>query len=150
MTKITERLQNERVKALKAKEKERASFLSTMLSEIKSFEINSRVNGVENSISEEKSIEVFNKMLKSRNESISIFSKNGRLDLVEKEQYQINIISEFVPKKLTEVEIDAEVKFIYENTEDKTMKNMMPILKNKFGQNADMSIVRKSLEKLLS
>lgn len=147
---IKKDLQTKRIIALKAKDKERATFLSTMLSEVKTFEINSRVGGVDKEISEEDAIKVFNKMIKSRNESIEFFEKNGRLDLLEKEIYQVGLISEFVPVKLTEEEIDIQVKQVLSETDDKTMKNLMPILKSKFGQNADMKMVRQSVEKLLS
>lgn len=147
---IKKDLQTKRIIALKAKDKERATFLSTMLSEVKTFEINSRVGGVDKEISEEDAIKVFNKMIKSRKESIEFFEKNGRLDLLEKEIYQVGLISEFVPVKLTEEEIDIQVKQVLSETDDKTMKNLMPILKSKFGQNADMKMVRQSVEKLLS
>lgn len=147
---IKETLQKERVRSLKARDKERATFLSTMLSEIKSFEINNRSEGFEKTIKEEEAIAVFNKMLKSRKESIVFFENNGRNDLLEKEKYQIDIISEFVPAKMTETEIEMVVKDLLNQTELKTMKNMMPILKSKFGQNADMAVVRKTLEKLIN
>lgn len=147
---IKETLQKERVRSLKARDKERATFLSTMLSEIKSFEINNRSEGFEKTIKEEEAIAVFNKMLKSRKESIVFFENNGRNDLLEKEKYQIDIISEFVPAKMTETEIEMVVKELLNQTELKTMKNMMPILKSKFGQNADMAVVRKTLEKLIN
>lgn len=152
MKNIKEIIQNERTIALKSKEKERASFLSTMLSEIKNAEIKNRTNGSETDIQDKTIIKIFNKMLKTRNESILIFSKNGRIDLVEKEQFQIDILSEFVPENLEdgiEEQIEEQVKAIFEASENKTMKFLMPILKNKLGEDVDMSIVRKSLEKLL-
>ena len=97
---ITTELSN----ALKNGDKERIHTLRLVLAAIKDKEIASRSSGEDSEISEEVVIQLLKKMVKQRNDSIEMFEKAGRTELVEKEKLEIKIINEFLPKQLSEEE----------------------------------------------
>lgn len=68
------------------------------------------------------------KMVAQREDSISQFTKANRIDLVEKEQAELNILKEFAPKEVSEEDIIAETEKIIANMESVSMKDMKNIL----------------------
>ena len=58
-------------------------------------------------LTEDEFLTVLSREVKTRRESVDAFSKAGRQDLVDKEQSEIDILAEYLPKALTQVEIDA-------------------------------------------
>ena len=93
---ITTELSN----ALKNGDKERIHTLRLVLAAIKDKEIASRSSGEDSEISEEVVIQLLKKMVKQRNDSIIMFEKAGRSELVSKENGEIKIINEFLPEQL--------------------------------------------------
>ena len=93
------------------------------------------------------------KMAKQRKDSIAIFEKEGRTDLATKEQEELEVISQYLPKQLSEVEIKTEVEEIIRQSGSSSMKDMgkvMGALKSKHADTIDFSKVSSILKELLN
>ena len=98
---IENKLQN----ALKEKDKILISTLRLILAAIKDKDISIRSKDNREGIKDDDIKQLFKKMIKQRNESIEIYKKNNRSDLLEIENKEVEIINEFLPKQLSELEI---------------------------------------------
>ena len=98
---IENKLQN----ALKEKDKILISTLRLILAAIKDKDISIRSKDNREGIKDNDIKQLFKKMIKQRNESIEIYKKNNRSDLLEIENKEVEIISEFLPKQMSELEI---------------------------------------------
>ena len=135
-------------------DKDKVLTLRLIVSAVKDKEIEKRGVGVKDtSIKDEDVIAVLNKMLKQRRESLDIYKKASRNDLAEKEDKEINIIQEFLPKQLD----DNETKKVCESaikdsgaTSIKDMGKAMAILKSKYSGSIDFSKAGTLLKELLS
>ena len=92
-------------------------------------------------------------MIKQRSESIDVYKKNNRKDLLEIEQQEVNILSAYLPKQLTEDEIkniciETISKLKAESIKD--MGKVMGELKKTNSENIDFSIAGKILKELLN
>ena len=119
-----------------------------LISDIKKFEIDERVEA-----DDVKIANLINKNVKQRRDSIEQFKNGGRDDLVTKEQEQLNVILKYLPEQLSEDEIHALVKSGIGEVAAQGMQDMgklMGHLKPKFDGKADMSIVSKLVKELLS
>lgn len=119
-----------------------------LLSDIKNFEINERVEANDTNISN-----LINKNVKQRRDSIEQFQKGGREDLVNREQEQLEVILKYLPTQLADDEIkdlvqQAITELVVENMKD--MGKLMGFLKPKLEGKADMSVVSKFIKEQLS
>jgi uncharacterized protein YqeY len=103
-------------------------------------------------ILETKEVQVLQKLVKQRKDSASIFREQNRIDLAEPEEAQANIISEFLPKQLSESEIENVVIGVITQISAEGIKDMgkvMGIVSNKLAGKADgktiSNIVREKL-----
>ena len=122
--------------------------LRMLISEIKKFEIDEKVEANDITIST-----LINKNVKQRRDSIDQFKKGARDDLVATEQKQLDVILKYLPEQLSENEIHAIVKDGINEVSVAGMQDMgklMGHLKPKFEGKADMSIVSKFVKELLS
>ena len=122
--------------------------LRMLISEIKKFEIDEKVEANDITISS-----LINKNVKQRRDSIEQFKKGARDDLVATEQKQLDVILKYLPEQLSEDEIHAIVKDGINEVSAAGMQDMgklMGHLKPKFEGKADMSIVSKFVKELLS
>ena len=122
--------------------------LRMLISDIKKFEIDERVEADDATISN-----LINKNVKQRRDSIDQFKKGGRDDLVATEEKQLNVILKYLPKQLSEEEIHTLIKDGINDVSAENIKDMgklMSHLKPKFEGKADMSIVSKLVKELLS
>ena len=115
--------------------------LRMLISEIKKYEIDNRVEADNAEISE-----LINKNVKQRRDSIEQFKNGGRDDLVKNEQEQLNVILKYLPEQLSTEEINSIINegikaVSASNIQD--MGKLMGYLKPKFEGKADMSIVSK-------
>jgi len=135
-------------------DKDKVLTLRLIISALKDKEIEKRGAGAKDSlIKDEDVILVLNKMLKQRRESLEIYRKASRNDLAEKEDKEINIIKEFLPKQLD----DNEIKKVCESaikesaaTSIKDMGKAMVIIKSKYSGSIDFSKAGTILKELLS
>lgn len=95
--------------AMKDKDARRLSTLRLISAAIKDREIALRGTGEEETISEDDVLAILSKMVKQRQESARTYEEGGRLDLAERELEEITVIEEFLPRKLTDKEVDKAI-----------------------------------------
>ncbi len=115
--------------ALKNGNKERIHTLRLVLAAIKDKEIASRSSGEDSTISDDTIVSLLKKMVKQRNDSIDMFNKAGRDELVKKENSEIEIISEFLPKQLGEEETIKTCEEAINATDAKSIKEIGKVIK---------------------
>ena len=139
--------------ALKAKDKTKISTNRLILSSIKDLDILNRSGSNKKETDDEDIKKLLKKMMKQRAESIDIYKKNNRSDLLEIEQNEFNILSSFLPKQLN----DEDTKKICEEiiselgaTSIKDMGKVMGELKKKHADEIDFSKAGALLKELLN
>ena len=99
---LKETIETEYKNALKSKDKTKISTYRLILSSIKDLDISNRSGSNKKKTDDEDIKKLFKKMAKQRVESIDIYKKNNRSDLLEIEQNEYNILTSFLPKQLSE------------------------------------------------
>ena len=138
--------------SLKSGDKVRIHTLRLIIAAIKDKEIASRSNGENDEISSEVVIKLLKKMIKQRNDSIEMFQKANRQELVTKEKEEIGIISEFLPEQLDESQTiniceDAIIQTLAKNLKD--IGKVIKFLKENHADTLDMAIASKILKEKL-
>ena len=121
--------------------------LRMFLSEVQRFEIDNKEE-----VNDTKALQIINKMIKQRNDSISQFKSGGRDDLADKEQSEVEVLSKYKPAQLSEQEVAAKVKEAIAQSGASSMQDMgkvMGLLKSLAGS-ADMGMVSKLVKEELS
>jgi len=135
-------------------DKDKVLTLRLIVSAVKDKEIEKRGAGAKDTlIKDEDVITVLNKMLKQRRESLEIYKKASRNDLAEKEDKEINIIQEFLPKQLDDSETKKACESAIKDSGAASIKDMgkaMGILKSKYSGSIDFSKAGALLKELLS
>jgi|TARA_B000000557_G_scaffold95310_1_gene76951 uncharacterized protein YqeY len=118
------------------------------LAEVQRFEIDNKEEA-----DDAKALQIINKMIKQRNDSISQFKSGGREDLADKEQEEVNILSKYKPEQLSEEEVTAKVKDAIQDSGASSMQDIgkvMGVLKSSLAGSADMGMVSKIVKDELS
>ena len=137
---------------LKAKDKNTYPTLRLVVSAIKDAEIAGRTKG-QKELSDSDITSILKKMIKQRNESCDVYKKAGRNELLENETKEIEVISFFLPKQLSEEETKKICEEAIKSSEASSMKDMgkvMGALKSKHADTLDFSKVSLILKKLLN
>ena len=138
--------------ALKAKDKNTYPTLRLIVSAIKDAEIAGRSKG-QKEIKDSDITGILKKMIKQRNESCEVYKKAGRTELLENETKEINVISGFLPKQMSEVEMKKVCEEAIKATGASSMKDMgkvMGELKSKHADTLDFSKVSGIIKGLLN
>tara|TARA_B000000557_G_C20655281_1_gene392267 strand:- start:315 stop:770 length:456 start_codon:yes stop_codon:yes gene_type:complete len=149
---MKENITTELSNALKNGNKERIHTLRLVLAAIKDKEIASRSSGEDSNISDETIISLLKKMVKQRNDSIEMFIKAERDELVKKEKSEIEIISEFLPKQLGEKETQIACEEAIKATEAISLKEIGKVikyLKENSSPELDISLASKLIKEKL-
>ena len=136
--------------SLKNKDKTVFPTLRLIISAIKDFKIASKVR--EGSLKDQEIISILKKMNKQRNDSCIAYKKAGREDLLKKEQDEISIINNFLPKQMSEEETKNICKKVIENLGANSIKDMgkvMAAIKKDYGDVLDFSNVSKVIKEFL-
>lgn len=118
------------------------------LSEVQRFEIDNKEE-----VDDAKALQIINKMIKQRNDSISQFKEGGREDLADKEQQEVEILSKYKPEQLSEEDITEKVKSAIEETGAESIQDIgkvMGVLKSALAGSADMGLVSKIVKDQLA
>ena len=137
--------------ALKAKDKNTYPTLRLVVSAIKDAEIASRTKG-QKEMSDIDVTSILKKMIKQRNESCEVYKKAGRNELLENETKEIEVISAFLPKQLSDEETKKICEAAIKSSGASSMKDMgkvMGILKSKHADTLDFSKVSSIIKDLL-
>ena len=138
--------------ALKSKDKNTYPTLRLVLSAIKDAEIAARTKG-QKDMSDSELTAILKKMIKQRNESCEVYKKAGRNELLENETKEIDVISAFLPKQLSEEETKKICEEAIKSSGASSMKDMgkvMGALKSKHADTLDFSKVSAIIKKLLN
>ena len=136
--------------SLKNKDKTVFPTLRLIISAIKDFKIASKVK--EASLKDQEIISILKKMNKQRNDSCEAYKKAGREDLLKKEQEEISIINNFLPKQMSDEETKNICKKVIENLQAKSIKDMgkvMGAIKKEYGDVLDFSKVSNFIKEFL-
>ncbi|CAM3935518.1 GatB/YqeY domain-containing protein [Psychrobacter arenosus] len=133
--------------AMRARELEKVKVLRNVQAVVKQIEIDRQVELTDTDV-----LDILQKQLKQRQESLTIFTDNGREDLAEKEQFEIDIINEFMPQQMDDAELAAMVNAEIAEQGATSMRDMgkvMGVLKAKTTGKADPAIVSKLVKQAL-
>ena len=139
--------------SLKSKDKTSISTYRLILASIKDLDIANRSGSNKKETDDEDIKKLIKKMIKQRSESIEIYKKNNRQDLLEVEQKEQDILSSFLPKQLSEEEtkkISTETVSALGASSIKDMGKVMGELKKKYADILDFAKAGSLLKELLS
>ena len=139
---LREKIESDYKNALKSKEKNKISTYRLVLSGIKDLDISNRSGPNKKETDDNDIKKLLKKMVKQRTESIEVYKKGNRKDLLEIEENEVAILSDYLPKQLD----DQETKKICEDviqklgaTSIKDMGKIMGALKQKYSDSIDFS-----------
>ena len=150
---LKEVIENNYKNALKAQDKTKISTYRLILSSIKDLDISNRSGTNKKDTDDEDIKKLLKKMLKQRAESIEIYKKNNRSDLLEIEQNEYDILSGFLPKQLSELEIKKICSEIISKLEANSIKDMgrvMGEIKKKHADEIDFAKAGSIIKELLN
>ena len=150
---LREKIESDYKNALKSKDKNKISTYRLILSGIKDLDINNRSGPNKKETDDEDIKKLLKKMIKQRSESIEVYKKNNRSDLLEIEENEVNVLSEYLPKQMSEEETISICKQIIEKTGASSIKEMgkvMGELKQNHADTIDFSKAGALIKDLLS
>ena len=134
--------------AMRARQKERLGTIRLMLAEFKRIEVDERIE-----LDDARALAILDKMLKQRRDSISQYTAAGRDDLAAVEAAEIDVIEEFLPAALTNVEINQLLSAAITETGAASVRDMgsvMALLKPQLQGRADVGSVSQLVKQRLS
>ena len=137
---------------LKNRDEIATSTIRLILAAIKDHDIQNRAKKDSNDISDEEILNLLQKMIKQRQESVEIYSKAGRIDLKKREEKEINIINSFLPQQIKLSELENLVTDAVKELDCKSIKDLgklISFLKEKFPGQLDMKEVAVLAKKIL-
>lgn len=147
---LYETISNDMKEAMKAHDKDSLNTIRLLKSAIDMYLVNNKME--RNSCSDEIVIDIVSKQVKTHKESIEEFKKGNRQDLVDKLLKEIDLLSKYLPKQLTEEEINSEIDKVFDKVKPTSMKDMglimkelAPIFKGKADMKTVNEIVRSKL-----
>ena len=150
---LREKIESDYKNALKSKDKNKISTYRLILSGIKDLDINNRSGPNKKDTDDEDIKKLLKKMIKQRSESIEVYKKNNRNDLLEIEENEVNVLSEYLPKQMSEEETISICKQIIEKTGANSIKEMgkvMGELKQNYSDTIDFSKAGALIKDLLT
>lgn len=148
---ISERINQDIVTAMKARDEHRLGTLRMVKSALKNKEIDKRA-----ALDDQETMAILNTLIKQRKDSIEQFTKGGRQELADKEAAEIAMIESYLPKAAGAEEITSVVRATISEMASPTMKDMGAVMKNamaKFaasGSRVDGKLVSETVKKLLA
>lgn len=142
------KIKNDKILAMKQKDKSKSNILSSILAAIKQVEVDTRKE-----VDSTKLVSILEKMVKQRKESVKQFIEGGRNDLAKTEQNEIDVIKNYLPKQASEEEVKNVIDNVFKEYNPSSMKEMgkiMSAVKIHLGGRADMSKISIEIKKRLS
>ena len=133
--------------SMKSGDKEKANALRTLISKLKDQQIKLRKD-----ISDEETLKIIKTLVKQRRESAEIYSKAGREELAEKENFEISILDNYLPKLMSEEDVLSLIKKIVDETNAKDLSDIgkvMPLVMQRGKGKVDGKIANRILRSLL-
>ena len=150
---LRDKIETDYKNALKSKDKNKISTYRLILAGIKDLDIQNRSGPQKKETDDEDVKKLLKKMIKQRSESIEVYKKNNRNDLLEIEQGEVLVLSEYLPKQLSDDETKKICLEIISSTGASSIKDMgrvMGELKKKYADTIDFSKAGAILKELLN
>ena len=139
--------------AIKSKNLEKANTLRLIKSAIKNKDIENRTSESNNEIKDNQIMALLQNLIKQRKDSIESFKTASRDDLIVKEQFEIDLISQFMPKQLNERETEEIIIEMIKKQNFSSLKDMgalMNNLKSEYAGSVDMATAGKIAKLILN
>ena len=139
--------------AIKSKKLDNANTLRLIKSAIKNKDIENRTSESSKKISDHQILAILQTLIKQRKDSIESFKIASRDDLIVKEELEIDLISQFLPKQLNEKETEEIIKEIIKKQNFSSLKDMRSLinnLKSEYAGNIDMTMAGKIAKLILN
>jgi len=120
---LRERFTTEMKEAMKAGDKSRLGAIRLIQAALKDKDIEARGNGKE-PLSDEEILALLQKMVKQRQESITMYEQGGRAELAQQERDEVTVISSYLPQQMDEAETKAAIEAAIAETGAASMKDM--------------------------
>jgi len=150
---LRDKIETDYKNALKSKDKDKISTYRLILSGMKNLDIVNRSSTEKKETDEDDIKKLLKKMIKQRSESIEFYKKSNRNDLLEIEQVEVNVLSEYLPKQLGEGETKKICSEIIEKTGASSIKDMgkvMGELKKNYSDSIDFSKAGTIIKEILN
>ena len=125
---MRDRINSAMKQAMRDKEVLRLSTLRLVMAAIKDRDIAARVDGVDNSVSDDEILAILGKMIKQRKDSATAYGNAGRTELAAQELSEIEIITGFLPKQLNDDEIEDVVKKVINDSGASGIRDMGKVM----------------------
>ncbi len=148
---LREDLQNALKESMKNKDMTTVGAVRLIIAGMKEKDVDARGKGLEKA-SDTDLLAMMQNMVKQRKDSIKMYVDGNRQDLADKEQNEINVIEKFLPKQMSDAEIETAIKAIIASTGASSMKDMgkvMGELKAKYVGQMDMGKANGVIKNLL-
>jgi uncharacterized protein YqeY len=145
---LKDRITEDMKTAMRAKEADRLLTIRGLLAAIKQREVDERITLDDTAV-----VGVVDKLVKQRKDSISQFAAAGRTDLADKETAELKILESYLPERLDEAAVEAEVRALVAElgaSGPSGMGKVMAAAKLRLGGKADMALVSAAVKKALS
>lgn len=149
---LRENLQKSLKEAMLAKDNETVSAVRLIIAGMKEKDVDARGRGLKEA-SEADLLSMMQNMIKQRNDSIKMYMQGNRSDLADKERSEIAVIERFLPKQMSEAEVEAAIKTLISELNASSIKDMgkvMGALKEKYAGQMDCGQASGKIKSLLS
>ena len=150
---MRKRLSDSTKDAMRAKDKARLSTLRLINAAIKDRDIAARSEANPDGVSDSEILSILAKMIKQRQDSAKAYDEAGRIELAEGERNEIKVIEEFLPKQLSDSEVEAAIKAAIKEAGAESIRDMgkvMGVLKTKFTGQMDFGKTGAVIKKILA
>ena len=147
---ILDQIQTDLNAAMKSRDQVRVDTLRFLLGAVRSLEIEKYPPGSEKSLNDEDVLSVLSKQVKSHKESIEMFDKGNRPELVEKETVQLQILESYLPEQMSEEEIRSKVQGLRSKNPDADFPFMIKLVMGEMRGKADGAVVSRLLRDIMS
>ena len=149
---LREKLNDAMKDAMRARDQAALGTIRLILAKLKDTDIAARTEANREGVADDKILSMLQGMIKQRNESIQLYEKGNRADLVAKEKAEITVIERFLPQQMDEAAVEAAVKEAVASSGAQSIKDMggvMAALKTRYAGQMDFAkasaVVKKTL-----
>ena len=150
---LRDKIETDYKNALKSKDKNKISTYRLILSGLKDLDIQNRSGPNKKDTDDDDIKKLLRKMIKQRTESIEIYKKNNRQDLLQIEENEVKIMSEYLPKQLSEDDTKKLCEEVINKINASSLKDMgkaMGELKKNHTDSVDFSLAGKIIKEILN
>lgn len=145
---LREKISEDMKSAMKARETDRLAAIRLLQAALKQKEVDERVT-----LTDDMVLAIIEKMLKQRKDSIEQYTAGNRADLVAKEEFEVSVLSAYMPAQLSESELVSIIEAVIQETDAASAKDMgkvMNALRPKVAGRADMGKLSATIKSRLS